>query len=205
MTTTDREQKTVNYYDQQAPEWVAAHGGNEEESYWKNEMDKFHQLLASGKVLEIGSGAGKDASALIKIGFDYTGTDASSGLIKVAQKRNPQAKFINVAVEELNLPEKSFDGFWAAAVLLHIPKEKIDSALQSIRKEIKDGGIGFISLKEGDGEKEDQKTGRWFAYYQEEEFKEILLRNDFKVIDFKKRIEEREGQPNWLAYFVKAA
>jgi ubiquinone/menaquinone biosynthesis C-methylase UbiE len=159
--------------------------------------------LPSGSVLEIGSGAGNDASSLLEMGYDYTGTDASSGLIEVARKRNPQATFINVNADELNFPEKSFDGFWAAAVLLHIPKENIDNVLQSIKKQVREGGIGFISLKEGEGEEEDKKTGRWFSYYKEDEFKEVLLRNGFETVEVENKTENREGRPDWLAFLVR--
>jgi len=203
MARTDIEQKTISYYDQNAATWSATHGGSEEESYWKSEMDKFHELLPIGKVLEIGSGGGKDAKALIKL-YEYAGTDASKGLIEIAQKRNPEGRFINVAVEKLDFPEGSFDGFWASAVLLHIPKERIDIALQRIKKQIRGGGVGFISLKEGVGEKEDPETGRWFSYYKMDEFKGILNKNGFEIIKTDERKEEKGARPNWLLFYVRA-
>ena len=67
-------------------------------------MEKYHELLPGGKVLEVGSGAGKEAAALIGMGYEYTGADASKGLIALAQQRNPTAAFKNVAVEELDFP-----------------------------------------------------------------------------------------------------
>lgn len=203
MAKTRKEQKTVSYYDQQAQQWALEHGGQEEKSYWKKQMTKFKELLPSGKILEIGSGAGKDAKALVAMGYEYTGTDASKGLIEVAQVKNPNAKFVNQAVEDLNFPSGSFDGFWTAATLLHIPKDQIDLSLQKIKSVCKVGSIGFISLKEGQGEKEDTNTGRWFAYYSEEEFRDVLNRNGFEVVDFEIREETRPDQPNWLAFFVK--
>jgi hypothetical protein len=33
--------------------------------------------------------------------------------------------------------EEKFDGFWASAILLHVPKRKIDEALGKIHKNIK--------------------------------------------------------------------
>lgn len=201
MDNEDRELKTVSYYDSKAEDWTAEHGGNEGDSYWKVEMEKFHQLLPDGKVLEIGSGAGKDAAALIELGYDYTGTDASIGLIKVAQKRNPNARFENVGVHDLDFPEHSFDGFWTAATLLHIPKDRIDSALERIKQQVKPDGIGFISMKQGEGEREDEKNGRWFSYYSKEEFTRVLERNGYKVVDFAIRQGEKDV---WLCYWVKA-
>lgn len=201
MTKTDREKQTVSYYNKKAEAWTTAHGGNEEVSYWQSEMEKFHELLPSGKVLEIGSGAGKDASALIALGYDYIGTDASRGLIRVAQKRNPGAAFLPMAVQDLDFPKGTFDGFWTAATLLHIPKARIDGALGKIKKVVKSGGIGFISMKQGEGEKTDEKTGRWFAYYSEGEFREVLERNGFEVLETQIRPTDKD---TWLVFFVRA-
>lgn len=203
MLRTQKEQKTINYYDQQAKQWASEHGGQEERSYWEKQMFQFKELLPNGKIIEIGSGAGKDAKALIAMGYEYTGTDASIGLIEVAQAKNPNTVFVNQAVEDLNFPAGIFDGFWTAATLLHIPKDQIDNVLQKIKSICKKDAIGFISLKEGQGEQEDVNTGRWFAYYSAEEFIGVLERNDFEVVNFEMREETRAGQPNWLAYFVK--
>lgn len=200
MTLTNQEKQTTDFYDNKAMEWAAAHGGYEEASYWESEMSRFHELLPSGKVLEIGSGAGKDASALIAMGYDYTGTDASDGLLKVAQKRNPKATFKHIGVHDLNFPEHEFDGFWTVATLLHIPKDRIDEALQRIKTQVKSGGIGFITMKTGAGEREDTETGRWFAYYSKEGFQEVLERNGYQVIEEKNRQGEKDW---WLCFWVR--
>lgn len=201
MDMKDKEKKTISYYDRSAPDWTVAHGGNEGPSYWQVEMERFNVLLPKGKVLEIGSGAGKDAAALIGMGYDYTGTDASNGLINVAKTRNPNERFINVPVDELDFGDEKFDGFWTAATLLHIPKEAIDCSLQHIKSTLKAGAVGFISLKKGEGEKTDEATGRWFAYYSEPEFREVLSRNHYEVLEAKERVEEKD---TWLVFYVKA-
>jgi len=192
--------QTIKYYDKHAEEWATTHGGYEENSYWEKEMQRFYQLLPKGKILEIGSGAGNDASALIKMGYEYTGIDASSGLIEIAKKRNPKAIFIKMDVCNLDFPEGYFDGFWTAATLIHIPKSKINIALKQINRATKVGGIGFISMKKGKGEKRDPATGRWFAYYSESEFLEVLKRNGFEVIETCIRSEEKD---TWLVFYVR--
>lgn len=197
---TDKEDKTIGYYDREANGWVTAHHGDETESYWKNEMTRFHELLPKGKVLEIGSGSGKDASSLIRLGYEYTGTDASGGLLKIAQERNPEAEFKKISVYDLDYPQQSFDGFWTAATLLHIPKDRIDETLQRIKTQVKPGGVGFITLKAGAGERPDSETGRWFSYYSKEEFGEVLKRNSYEVIEEATRKGEKDW---WLCFWVK--
>lgn len=202
MANTDTEKQTVGYYDREAENWASAHRGFEEKSYWENEMAKFHELLPSGKVLEIGSGTGKDASALIKMGYNYTGTDASEVLLKIAKKRNPDAKFEHMPVHDLDFPDGEFDGFWTAATLLHIPKNRIDGALTSIKRVVKPGGVGFISMKGGAGERTDPETGRWFAYYSQDGFGEVLKRNGFEIVDQTTRQGEKDW---WLVFYVRTA
>lgn len=198
-----KEENTIEYYDQNAVSWALAHGGDSEVSYWQAEMKRFYELLPGGKVLEIGSGSGKDAFCLMRLGYSYTGTDASSGLLEVARKRNPSAEFIKVDVKMLSFPEQSFDGFWCVATLLHIPKEEIDEALLSIRRQIRIDGIGFISVMAGAGEKIDKETNRLFSYYSAKGFREVLERNGFKVIEESRRKRESNGW--WLCYWVRVS
>ncbi len=200
MVNNAKETKTIAYYNQGADVWVKEHGGDNGPSYWLEEMEWFHRLLPKGKVLEIGSGSGRDAAALISMGYDYFGIDASEGLLGVARRRNPEARFELMDVEELRLPEDNFDGFWAAASLLHIPKEKIDNVLVNIKKVVKSSGVGFISLKKGEGEKEEKSTGRWFSYYSQEGFRDILERNSFAIEGIRIR---QDRNVIWLGYFVK--
>lgn len=193
-------QKTVNYYNQHADDWAKEKRGYEKGSYWHAEMARFKELLPSGKILEIGSGTGKDAEELILLGYNYLGTDASLGMLKLAKTRLPKANFRQISVLNLDFPKNSFDGFWTAATLLHIPKNQINNALKEIHRVVKNEGIGFISMKKGSAEGEDPLTGRWFSYYSQEELKKILKDNDFEIKEFK----GRQGKKNyWLIFFVK--
>ena len=114
----------------------------------------------------------------------------------MAQERNPRATFVLVNVYDLDFSQK-FDGFWAAASLLHIPKSRIPDALQRIRTNVRKGGIGFISLKQGDGEGPDEKTGRWFSYYQAGEFEQKLEGRGFQ----NRQVGRAGGEQGHLAYF----
>ncbi len=199
-TDSDKKKQTIKYYQQNAEEWARTHHGYEKDSYWYQEIQQFNHLLPEGKVLEIGCGPGRDAEVLIDLGYDYTGIDPSLGLLKIARKRNPKAEFIKMAIEDLDFSDQKFDGFFTAATLLHIPKKEVNYALKKIKAQIKPGGVGFISLKQGIGEEEDPKTGRWFSYYSEKEFQKILEVNGYTVLDTKIRPEQKT---TWLCFWVK--
>jgi 2-polyprenyl-3-methyl-5-hydroxy-6-metoxy-1,4-benzoquinol methylase len=196
----ERKLKTVSYYDTQAQNWSNSHGGDDKDSWWRKEMQIFHAYLPSGSLVEIGAGAGKDAESLIRLGYDYTGTDASVGLLKLAEKRNPSAKFIQRYVHEFEPSMGQYDGFWAAAVLLHIPREEIEGSLNAISSVLKTNGVGFITMKEGVGERLDSQTGRLFTYYTENEFSNHLENTGFTILEFQKRVTEKD---TWLIFYVK--
>ncbi|MFA4880541.1 MAG: methyltransferase domain-containing protein [Candidatus Doudnabacteria bacterium] len=116
-------------------------------------------------------------------------------------------KFILMNFYKLNFPRNHFDGFWAAASLLHIPKRRVAKVLRAIRKIIKPQGVGFIALKEkrhlDEGIIKEKKHGgieRYFAFYTKSEFKKILEQNGFEIL--KNHIRQEEDT-NWLCYFVK--
>lgn len=163
-------------------------------------MAEFHNYLPKGKILEIGSGVGKDAEALTELGYDYIGIDPSVGLLKIAQERNPNGQFIQKSVEELEPSFGQFDGFWAAAVLLHIPKEEMLDSLLCISSVLKDGGIGVITLKEGIGEEVDKGTNRFYSYFTQPEFSNYLIAANFEILEVERR-EEKDD--NWLVFYVK--
>lgn len=112
-----------------------------------------------------------------------------------------------MSVYDLNFPAHTFDGFWASAVLLHVPKERINEALARIKSVVKDNGIGFISLKDGADQKVevDQIGGetvkRFFAYWQKDEFQKVLKDNGFSVVDYMYR--PMSEKTRWHCFFVK--
>lgn len=189
--------KTVDYYDKKAKSWQNSHSGITSRD---KEILTFESFLPRGKVLEIGSGIGDDARNLINHGYDYVGIDASEELLKVAQSKNPEGKFIRMNFYELNFDDNSFDGFWSAATLLHVRKEKIEQVLAKINKLLKTDGVGFISMMEGSGEKEDPNTGRWFSYYSKKEFIEILNKTGFEIVQINKSKDEKYS---FLQFYVK--
>lgn len=198
MELNPEEKITLETYNATAKQWSEKHATV---GFWREEMEIFRTLLPGGKILEIGSGGGRDAKELIALGYKYIGTDISTGLIEVAKRENPRAAFLAQSVYDLDFPEGTqFDGFWASAILLHIPKARIDEALRRITKFMRENAVGFISLKQGEGERmEDDK--RFFAYYSEEEFKKVLQRNDFEVIQT--TAHPMSEKTTWLCFFMR--
>ena len=203
----DIKQKTAETYDKIASGYSAGHFAH----FWIEEFDFFKSIINGKKVIDLGCGAGRDAAVFVENGFDYTGIDASEGMLKVASERVPKGKFQKMDFSKTIFQNAEFDGFWAAASFLHIPKKDVGGVLQEAKRIIKNGGVGFISVKEKNGMDEgmieENKYGgisRYFSFYTQDEFKNMLEENGFSVVKMSTHTEDDERKTNWLCYFVKS-
>lgn len=192
---------TLNYYNNQAKEWNLTRGGTNRSPVLSNSAKHFKELLTTGKILEIGSGVGEDAATLVDLGYEYIGIDISEEFVKLAKQNNPKLTFLNMPVYKLEFPDATFDGFWSSATILHIPKDKIKIALDEINRVIKKDGIGFITIKEGEGEKTDPATGRFFSYYTKEDFSKILEKSNFVIVEMSSNIDPKNN--HWINIYVR--
>ena len=197
---TKKEKVTIASYDQTATQWVATHMNPDQ---CRTEFEIFRKYLPKGKVLEIGSGGGRDAKRFRDGGYDYTGIDVSPGLLEEAKKNNPGLTFLLQDIYQINFPIL-FDGFWCAATLLHIPKSRIHEALQSIHQVTKPNGVGFICVKQGSGDMvldKDDYGKRYFSYYTQDEFSKILTSSGFFILETS--ILPISTKTTWINFFVK--
>jgi ubiquinone/menaquinone biosynthesis C-methylase UbiE len=174
-------------------------------------FQRFRAFLSAGKILDIGCGTGKDAALFLSAGYEYAGIDASDGMLAIARQALPQADFRKLDMREIGkeFASKSFDGFWAAASLFHVPKKDIADVLRQIALVVKSGGMGLIVLKEGDGEEVKRgniiKGERFFALYRQGEFAKILENNGFKIVAWEADLHKCHAPDYtiWNMYFVE--
>ncbi len=202
----DFKQKTKDAYDKIA----LAYSKRNFDHFWIDEFEFFRSIIDGSKVIDLGCGAGRDASVFVEKGFDYTGIDFSEGMLSVARRRVPNGRFEQMDFSKMKFPDDTFDGFWAAASLLHIPKKEIDRVLQEVKRIVKSGGVGFISVREktqiDEALVDEKKSGgisRYFAFYERNEFDKILQDNGFLVMKITTHTENDKRATNWLCYFVK--
>lgn len=192
---------TKAYYERFAQKYADEHPLGD---FWLEKFQRFQSLLPKGKILEIGCGHGRDARLFVNAGYDYVGIDFSSAMIEQAKKHVPTGTFMQMDMYALKFPSESFDGFWAIASLLHIPREDMHGVLKEIHRVIKPGGVGFIVIKEGIGEKIIDE--RFFAFYQQEEFAHTLEDAGFEVLEKQKDMHDFKPPKNksiWLTFFVR--
>ena len=204
MWVTMRNDVTLESYEKIASHYARTHFSTK---FWIKEYKIFKKLVGRGKILDVGCGGGRDAVLFVRDNFDYVGIDGSRNMIKIARNRVKKGKFLTMNFYQMHLPNKNFDGFWAAATILHIPKRKVSRVLNSIKKILKPEGMGFISIKEkrkmNEGIIKEKIHGgieRYFAFYTEKEFRKIIEKNGFEVV--RSHIKKEDGT-NWLCFFVK--
>lgn len=203
MTKFTNDNDTINTYDKIASQFSQTHF----EAFWTDEFEEYKHLIKGKKVLDIGCGAGRDAVMFVKDGFNYTGIDASKGMLEVAHQRVPKATYRQMDFRHLDFADEEFDGFWVAASFLHVPKAEVSHLVNEAKRVIKPRGIGFISLKEKtdkeEGFIEENKYGgikRYFAFYKLDEFNKILQNCGLETV---KTMTHQDVDTNWLCYFVR--
>ncbi|MBP7708429.1 class I SAM-dependent methyltransferase [Candidatus Pacearchaeota archaeon] len=106
-----------------------------------------------GDVLELGCGPGRDAEYFASKGSLVVGVDLSEELLKIARQRVPSEVFLNLDFSEPfpdSLPT-GFNGVWASASYVHIPREKLEFSLRQIHDRLAPEGLFYMSVMEGQG------------------------------------------------------
>jgi len=159
------------------------------------EIYEFMKLISpQGKVLDLGCGPGHHSKIFMENGFEVVGIDLSEKMIEIAKTTVKNVDFQVMDIMNLNFPHNYFDGIWASASLIHIPKIIISQALLNLKMILNRKGLIYISVKEGNGEEliTDERYGgvkKFYAYYERKEIEKLLVQRDFKIL--KEKIRER--------------
>ena len=175
--STDRD--TVRSYDLVAAEYAAEAAAMPE--WVATEINAFvTELGGSGRVLEIGSGGGRDALELEKRGISVRRTDVSKGFVELLRERGFEADLLDPLTDDLADPErpgKPYDGIWACACLIHIAREDFGTVLGRLADATRTGGRLHASVRDGDGEHVSRGSAAASRCYVETYWRESALRS----------------------------
>jgi SAM-dependent methyltransferase len=104
---------------------------------------------AGDKVLDIGSGSGRDLAVLIGKGVDAYGIEPNDAMRTFALKKHPQLadRVRPGSLPMIGMPfGGNFDGVVCSAVLMPIPEEQFLKSWESIRQVLKPNGKVLFSL-----------------------------------------------------------
>jgi len=177
-----KSRQTISAYEDYADRYdaIVRHSPNE------REQASLKRLVAiagtSGRVLEVGSGAGYDADFLEGLGVKVRRTDATKRFLELQAARGKHGELLDLLTDDLGGP---YDAVLALAVLIHVPRDQTDQVLAKIARSLRPGGALLVSMRNGDGEtsgnyhtvlwRRDDFAGRLEAAGL------ILLRDDFNI------------------------
>ena len=192
----------TTYYNKNAERWSAIKTNS---FYHEQGFRKFIALLKpKDSVIDIGCAYGIHVPLFLGIGnfLKYSGFDISKKMIQLAVSRYPQHNFFVADIlEKKSLPHKKYSGFWAGAVLMHIPEEQWDQMLINIKTIIKPKGIGYFSLpnmRPNEASSEDQ---RHFSIINSKKLRSFMSKHGWKII--KKGDFPVDPRAIWSWYIVQ--
>ncbi len=160
-----------NYYESNAERYAA-------ETFFADmseQYQRFRLLLKKGaKILDVGSGSGRDACYFQKQGYQVTALEPSKNLCREIRKVF-SGEIVCSNIQNYR-PTERYDGIWACASLIHLQEEEVLQFFEKIDQYLDDNGIIYISGKNGisTGEVEE---GRFFLEFTEQLVEKILTVN----------------------------
>ena len=162
--------ETLNVYEEHASQYV-----DRTSNARSPLVDDLIGLTAAGdRVLELGTGPGRDAVALEAAGLSVDRTDGAAAFVERLTAAGHAARVLNLDAGDFGGP---YDAIFANAVLLHVPRARLTGVLEVARRATRAGGVLVASFKKGDGEGwSDQKLDarRHFTYWQEDALEAVV-------------------------------
>lgn len=160
-----------NYYESNAERYASeTFSADMSEQY-----QRFLPLLKKGaKILDVGSGSGRDAFYFQKHGYQVTALEPSKNLGREIRKVF-SGEIVCSDIQSYQ-PMERYDGIWACASLIHLQEEEILCFFKKMDMYLSDNGIVYASGKSGisTGEVAD---GRFFLEFTEQLVEKILTVN----------------------------
>ena len=185
---------TLNYYNQNADSFTQGTVSVD----FSQVQDKFLERLNEGDcILDFGCGSGRDTKYFLKKGIVVDAIDGSVNLCKLASEYTG-IKVQNILFQELDEQEK-YDGIWACASILHLPKEELSVVLDKMIAALKKNGIIYTSFKYGDFEGE--RNSLYFIDFTVESFKEFIENvADVEIVEYwiTGDVRQGRGEERWL-------
>lgn len=133
--------------------------------------EPFLSLLPPGShILDAGCGSGRDSLAFLERGYEVTAFDASEAMVEFAS-RHIGRPVLHMSFDQVQF-QASFDGIWASASLLHVPRCAMSEVLCRLSRSLQARGVMYVSLKYGADER--IVEGRLFNDYNEESLRSLL-------------------------------
>lgn len=149
---------TLHWYQENAEDFIA----RTSEVDMSASYERFLAHIApGGKIMDLGCGAGSASLYFMRHGYHVVPVDGCKELCDAVTKRTGLPAR-NILFAQLDYQDE-FDGIWACASLLHVPKTEMAHILSLVKNALKRGGSFYASYKYGTEER--TRNGRFFSDY----------------------------------------
>lgn len=128
-------------------------------------------LPRSAKILDAGSGSGRDTLAFQNLGHNVDAFDASPALCAFSTQLTGVPARVQTFQDFKSEPV--YDGIWACASLLHVQADELADAVRRLVHALKPEGALYMSFKHGSGERL-SADGRCYLDMDEERLRAVL-------------------------------
>lgn len=198
--------KTINFYNRAYKSLI--------QNYESADISNTQTLLIKtfnkkNKLLEIGCGSGRDASFMIKKGYDVIAIDGSKNMIDEAKKIHPELSnklLFKTLPNDLEFDIK-FDSIYSIATLMHLSENDLKNTLSKIYNLLNQNGkfLMSVSLSRDDiDENGFDDKGRFFLVLSSEKWLNLLENIGFKMLETKTNSDGLgRGGIEWLTMVVQ--
>ena len=132
------------YYEMNAKQYAQATFSADMSEQYK----RFLPLLGErARILDVGSGSGRDACYFQNHGYQVTALEPSKNLCREIRKVF-SGEMVCSDIQSYR-PRERYDGIWACASFLHLQEEEVLRSFEKIDLYLKDNGIVYLSGKNG--------------------------------------------------------
>ena len=129
----------IDYYETHADEYCRSTVALDMSSVYTRFLDK---LAPDAHIVDAGCGSGRDTKAFLQRGYVVSAFDGSPQMARIASAYTGQKCHV-LRFQEIEF-RKEFDGVWACASLLHVPKCEMEDVLHRVVTALKPGGTCFV-------------------------------------------------------------
>lgn len=215
---SEQNKKTLEVYDRLAQKYIdntAVHDRMNPERAKERKakiesflLESFTKMPKGGKILEVGSGDGANATFLRDAGFNVVASDVAEPFLNSCHQKGLETLKLDIINNDL---PNELSGILAWRVFVHFTKEDLEKTFSKIHSALASGGIFVFNVFNRDDSGIDEQwkdfpneymmgEERYFAYYAEPYIEALIKKTGFKLVTF-----FREGGKTgnkWLCYVV---